>query len=237
MEQGRHVHTKRGAEFRTQERQGIQARVRILPQGQVGLRHALLMQRVGHPVARPSPPAPWPGQGRIAAALGCAMMVVVPRIAVGSRRNPHPRLVAGALPVGGAEGGVPLSAGARAGTGAGCGASGARDGGDGGGAVAFGGAEGGGPLSAGAKARTGAACGASGARDGGDGCGAVACGGGQRAARPCQPAPGPGRGRGAAPLGRVMLVMSLVPLPLASALHHTWSWRAILQPFGRVPYE
>ena len=35
MEQGRHVHTNRGAEFRTQERQGIQAGVRVLPQGQV----------------------------------------------------------------------------------------------------------------------------------------------------------------------------------------------------------
>ena len=39
---------------------------------------------------------------------------------------------------GGAEGGVPLSPGAMAGTGAACGTSGARDGGDGGGAVAFG---------------------------------------------------------------------------------------------------
>ena len=34
-EQGRHVHTNRGAEFRTQERQGIQAGVRVLPQGEV----------------------------------------------------------------------------------------------------------------------------------------------------------------------------------------------------------
>ena len=32
-----------------------------------------------------------------------------------------------------------------------------------------------------------------------------------------------------------MVVMVVVPLPLASALHHTWSWRAILEPFGRVP--
>ena len=61
--------------------------------------------------------------------------------------------------------------------------------------------------------------------------------GGQSAARPCQPAPGLGLGRSAAPLGRAMVVMVVVPLPLASALHHTWSWRAILEPLGRVPYE
>ena len=61
--------------------------------------------------------------------------------------------------------------------------------------------------------------------------------GGQSAARPCRPAPRPGQGWSAEPLGRAMLVMVVVLLPLASALHHTWSWRAILEPFGRVPYE
>ena len=35
MEQGRHVHPNRGAEVPTQERERIQAAVRVLPQGQV----------------------------------------------------------------------------------------------------------------------------------------------------------------------------------------------------------
>ena len=35
MKQGRHVHPNRGAEVPTQERQRIQAAVRVLPQGQV----------------------------------------------------------------------------------------------------------------------------------------------------------------------------------------------------------
>ena len=91
-------------------------------------------------------------------------------------------MVAGALPVGGQRVARPCQPAPGPGQGRRVCASGARDGGDGGGAVAFGGAQGGAPLSAGARAGTGAACGASGARDGGDGCGAVAFAGAESGA-------------------------------------------------------
>ena len=205
-----------------------------LGQGRIAaaLGHAFAGQRVGHHVARPSPPAPWPGQGQIAAALGRAMMVVVPRVAVGSCRNPHPRVVAGALPVGGQRVARPCQPAPGPGQGRGA-------------AplwrvmvvmVVV-------PLPLGGQRAVRPCQPAPGPGQGRHGAPlgrAVVVPlplGGQSAARPRQPAPGPGQGRSAAPLGRAMLVMVVVSLPLASALHHTWSWRAILEPFGRVPYE